>query len=70
MSLQKEVFSSWGNAIQGIFVTWGNDSSVSNGAATGDMSIALDLRLYGMMDFLSSENFAASGDTLLAYFLI
>ena len=71
MSLNTEVFTAWGNAVQGIFITWGNEAA-TNGAitqTTTELSIKLDLRLYGLGTLLSTEA-AVTSDFLNVYFLI
>ena len=77
MSRQTEIFSHWGNAVQGFFVNWKN-SAASNGAIVADttiMTVDVDFRLYGLYsnakDYLSTEYINdADDDTFKAYILI
>ena len=72
MSRETEVFSAWGNSLQGIFITWGNTAASSTGnTATAEMSIGLDVRLYGLGDKILTSNLAdTDDDSLQVYWLI
>ena len=77
MSLTTSIFSNWGNAVQGLFITWGNTAASSgtitpglgSNAATTMLEIDLDLRLYGLGNQLEADVIAA-GDVFKVYFLI
>lgn len=78
MSRNTEVFSAWGNSVQGIFITWGNTAADSSGTISGttEMLIDVDLRLYGLGSNLQAADTAARAGTLVssdfinAYYLI
>ena len=64
------ISSYWGNALQGIYITWGNTATDCAGtiAADTEMSINVDIRLYGVLRAAESET-VTSTETFVSYFL-